>query len=337
MRALVLASGLGLLAGCLAQDGNFELDLCGVVSGDCVSAKQPFLFRDETPTEVALGGEANVAYLAHDTLTSFEIASDDPAVLTVERRDGRVFVIHAVGEGSTAITARASDGSALGQLAIRVAKIASVGFAFTPAGDRPLPELAALPGAREQIRVLPFAKDGSILSGANHVLDISFMGDLERIDPATAQARPGEFRLFYADQEPGFDIGVRFGALGAGSITASFQGAPLGTIAIEVIAAASEVALRLSQPAAPAVVETDSLLVLGLVGSDANGVPVAGLLGEFTATPPDLVTITSFANPGSPTGEVLVSTHATPGSATVTAKLPDRTVSTTIAIQPRAR
>jgi len=328
MRALVLSSGLGLLAGCFDVGGDLDLDLGGdscFLPAPCVSTRHPFRFLDETPANVALGGEAEVAYLALDTLMGFDIASLDPWVVTVERR-GRDFVMHAVGAGSTVIEARAADGSMLETRGVSVGRVASVGFAFTPAGEQPLAKLAALPGARERIRVLPRDAGGSILGGAEAVVALGFTGGVARIDLNAAQLRPGVFELFSAPVAAGYDVGVEFGALGGGTIAASVGGAAVGSLPIEVVAAAKDVALRVNGRA-----ETKSVLVVGLVGSDANGVPVAGLVGDFAATPAELVAIVSPED----RGEVLVGTLATPGVVTISATLADRVVSTVIAISER--
>src|SRR5262245_1237269 len=101
MRGLVLASSLGLLAGCFDVGENADLDLGGgdwcFLPGPCVTTAHPFRFLDETPGDVALGGESEVAYLALDTLMGVEIASLDPKVVTVENRGGGVFVMRGVG------------------------------------------------------------------------------------------------------------------------------------------------------------------------------------------------------------------------------------------------
>jgi hypothetical protein len=328
MRALVLSSSVAVLAGCFDVGGNFDLDLdfgeC-FLAAPCVTAAHPFRFLEETPGEVALGGEANVAYLAHDTLLGFDIISLDPKVVTIEKRDRGVFVMRAVAVGATAIAARTAEGAPLETIGIRVAKIASVGFGFVPAGDSPLAKLAALSGAKERIQVLPRDSNGTVLGGADRVVALSFTGGLVRIDPSTAQARMVEFKLFDPLLKPGYEIGVEFGVVGSGSIAASVDGIELGALPIEVIAAASEVALRVNGRA-----EIGSVLVVGLVGSDANGVPVAGLVGDFAATPPELVTIYS------PTGrgDVVVILGATPGVVTLSATLGDRVVSTAITIAP---
>jgi hypothetical protein len=328
MRALFLATGLALSAGCFDFDLDLDLELdfsdACFLGGPCVTASNPFLFLDETPTRVALGGEARIAYLVHDTVPRFELVSQDPAVLAIENRPGGQLAMRAVGEGSTVISARAPDGAELGTRVITVAKVASVGFMFAPAGDQPRATLAALPGARELIRVLPRDAKGLDLGGADKVVQLRFDGDLAAIDPTTAQARPGEFRVFGSPiRKPGYDIGVGFGAVGAASITASIDGIELGSIAIDVVAAARDVSLRVTNP--PVV---NTFLVVSLIGDDANGVPLAGLVGDFTATPPDLVTIFT----PSQRGEVLVLTKA-PGTVTIDAALSDRVVSTTITIE----
>jgi hypothetical protein len=329
MRPLVLTAGLVLLLGCV--NGDFELGPCFPLGAPCVSSKHPFMFVDGIPTQIALGGEATGDYFAFDS--NFDLVSNDPSVLTVEQRGRDSFVMHAVGAGSTTIAARALDGSTLDTLGIRVAKIASVAFAFSPAGDQAQPKLAALPGARERIRVLPRDSGGRDLVGADRLLDFSFTGDLGRIEPATAKSRIGLFR-FGLPKSPGYDIGVRFGALGGGSITATLDGAELGSLPIDVIAAASDIALRVDnmvQTDNPTV--TEYVVVVGLVGNDANGVPVAGLVGDFTAAPPDLVMLGS-ANGA---GEVLVTTLSTPGTVTISATLADRVLSRTITIQQRPK
>jgi hypothetical protein len=248
--------------------------------------------------------------------------------------------MRAVGEGIAQLAARRADGSVVAQRAITVARIAVVGFAFLPAGDQPLARLAALPGARERLQVLPRSRDGATLGGADKLIELELTGDLELIDRATAQARPGELNILFAAVRPGYEIGVRFGALGAGSITATIDGVSLGSIAIEVIAAAREVGLRWSQPlaqiGASIAAPQGSVLVLDLVGSDGGGAPVAGIVGDFAAAPPELVTILPFFA-GTPSllgiGEVLVQPRAT-GSVTIEARLADRTLSTQLQIQP---
>jgi hypothetical protein len=330
MRALVMSSSVVVLAGCY-DVGNFDLDLdlgfgeC-FLAEPCVTAAHPFRFLEETPRVLALGGEANVEFLAHDTLIGFDIASLDPKVVTIERGDRGALVMRAVAVGSTSIAARTAEGGPLETIAIRVARVASVGFAFVPAGDSPLPRLAALSGAKERILVLPRDSNGAVLGGADKAVALSFTGGLVRIDPFTAQPRMVEFKLFSPRLKPGYEIGVEFGAVGSGSVAARVDGVEVGALPIEVIAAASEVALR-----ANGRTEIGSLVVVGLVGSDANGVPVAGLVGDFAATPPELVTIYS------PTGrgDVVVILGGTPGVVTVSATLPDRVVSTAITIVPR--
>jgi hypothetical protein len=330
MRALVLSSSVAVLAGCFDIGGDLEFDL-GLDFGECflgepcVTAAHPFQFLEQTPRAIALEGEANVEYLAHDTLVGFDIVSLDPKVVSIEKNRG-VFVIRPVAVGVTAIAARTAEGATLETIAIRVAKIASVGFAFAPAGDSPLPRLAALSGAKERIRVLPRDSNGEVLGGADRAVALGFTGGLARIDPGAAQVRVGEFKLFGATEKLGFEIGVEFGAVGGGSVAASVAGVEVGALPVEVIAAASEVALRVNGRA-----EISSVLVVSLVGSDADGAPVAGLVGDFAATPPELVTVYS------PTarGEVFVIIGATPGLVTLSATLPDRVVSTAITIAPR--
>jgi hypothetical protein len=330
MRALVLSSSVAVLAGCFGG-GDLDFDL-GLDFGECflgepcVTAAHPFRFLDETPGEVALGGEANVQYLAHDTLAGFDIVSLDPKVVTIEKREG-LFVMRAVAEGATAISARTAEGATLETIAIRVARIASVGFAFAPEGDAPLSRLAALPGAKERIRVLPRDSAGAVLGGADRVVELGFKGGLKRIDPGTAVPRLVEFHLFGASVKSGYEIGVEFGAVGSGSVTASVGGVELGALPIEVIAAASEVSLRVN-----GLPVMGNGLVVGLFGSDASGAPVAGLVGDFAASPPELVTI--YAPTGR--GDVLVILGGTPGVVTVSATLADRVVSTAITIPPRS-
>jgi hypothetical protein len=330
MRALVLSSSVVVLAGCFDIGGNFDFDL-GLDFGECflaepcVTAAHPFKFLQQTPGEVALGGEANVEYLAHDTLLAFDIVSLDPKVVAIEKRQG-VFVMRAVGVGATAIEARTAEGVALETIAIRVARIASVGFAFAPEGDAALSRLAGLTGAKERIRVLPRDSSGAVLGGAGRMVALSFTGGLVQIDPNAAVPRLVEFKLFSQGVKPGYEIGVEFGAIGSGSVAASVDGVELGALPIEVIAAASEVALRVN-----GVAQIGGVLVVGLVGSDARGVPVAGLVGDFAATPPELATIHA------PTGrgDVIVILGGMPGVVTVSATLRDRAVSTAIEIPPR--
>lgn len=328
MRAAVLMSGLGLLAGCF-DDSDFRLnfdDAC-FLPGPCVTPNHPFEFLGPSVSPMAVGAEATVEYLAHDSIAGFDIVSTNSQVLTVQNQR-RVLVMRAVAAGDARIEVRSPRGVPVADLSISVAAIASVGFAFAPAGDLPQPRLAALPGARELIRVLPQASTGAILSGADKLLDVGLRGDLVSIPPMTAQWRLGVFNLFGARPKHGYDIAVGFGAAGSASIVASLAGAELGVLPIEIIAAPTDVELRVTGDTV-----TNNILVASLVGNDANGVPVAGIVGDFTSAPPGLVTIHAVNG----RGEVLVETHETPGSVTISATLPDRVVSKTITIAPRPR
>ncbi len=329
MRALLL---LAILPACDVQPID-PIDLGGcdmrLLPGECVDADHPFLFMADNDPAIATGGATRVQFISFDG--EFELRSSDPSILQLETDAAGMTFDRGVADGSARIDAFGPTGQLLDSLVVEVEPVVAVDFAYDPAGDQPLTQLSALPGATENLRILPRGADGAVLGGAGSLIAFSFTGPIESGSPSHAERRLGSFELFGEHpRELGFQTAVRFDAIGAATIEASITDAggatvELGTLPIDVIAAAAQVSLV---PGHPTTV-TDFVEVVGFVGQDAAGVPVAGLIGDFTAAPANLVQIDSPH-----AGETFLQTLA-PGTVTITGTLPDRVVTAQLVIEPR--
>ena len=322
-RPIAPAVALCTLAACVDLSPDipplFTCDTLGF-GGLCVDADHPLDFGDE---HVWLADDGAVAldYLALDGLV-FTVGSDAPAVMTATLGADGTLTLNGVAPGLATLIARDVDGTIIGRVAIEVAPIAEVELRFDPAGDIALTELAALPGATERLRVIARDARGIDLAGAAPAVQLVTTGPLAPAALADAEFRAGSVTLFDPTVRPGFEAAVRFDALGAGTIAARVAGVELATLPVAVIPAATAVELRLAAPEAA----VGWFQLVGLVGADARGVPVAGLVGDFTATPAALATV---VDPHA--GQAALRTLA-PGVVTVTATLPDRTLTTTFTI-----
>lgn len=322
-RRYLPALALGALAACLDFDPVeippiFTCDAPLFPGSMCVDADHPIDFRDDQMW-LAAGGTTPLDYLTVDGLV-FTLTSDQPAVLEVVAGADATFTLRAGAVGAANVVARGADGAVLRTLPVEVAPIAAVEFRFDPAGDAALTALAALPGAAERLRVVARDADDRELAGAASVLEFTTTGPI-----ATAALDEAEHRssgLFTFTRWPGFETAVRFDGLGAATLVASADGVDLATLPIDVIAAATDVELRLAAPELP----VRTLQFADLVGTDARGVPVAGLVGDFAASPAALL---RAVDPHGPQG--MFETLA-PGVATITATLPDRTLTASFTI-----
>ncbi|MBX3159496.1 MAG: hypothetical protein KF773_26230 [Deltaproteobacteria bacterium] len=326
MRAAVsaLAVSASLFAGCI-EPFEFDLDLGGgcdwqIFPGPCVDAAHPVAFSQDE-TALALGGAAPVGVLV---LEGFQmtIRSSNPEVLEVREVAPGEFRMHGLAEGDAELLATdfTPDPRVFARHPMNVRPVAGARFAFGPAGA-PLARLAALPGAREKVRVTALDAANQPLAGGDAVVELAFAG-ATRINLALTQQRLGA-DVFGLAPAFGFDVGVEFGAVGAATLTANVAGAAVATLPIDVIAAPFLVDLELGRP-----LVAGGVAFLGLVGIDDRSTPVAGLVGSWSVSPAGIVELT--APPQS--GEVLVKARAS-GAATVTATLADRTVSKLITVE----
>jgi hypothetical protein len=156
------------------------------------------------------------------------------------------------------------------------------------------------------------------------VVSFTFAGSVEAADLSQTPVRPVPIDFFGGHTAPpSVEFAARFGALGAGTITAEVGGAPVGTLAIDVVAAPDRVSLDLGYPDPP----RGSLQVVTLRGTTAAGVAVAGLIGDFTASPASRVRLVTTRGGGS--WMELLET----GPVTITATVATTTVSTSFEIR----
>jgi hypothetical protein len=288
--------------------------------GMCVDDTHPIDFERDYLT-LAEGGATPFAYLTLDGL-AFTVASDAPEIMTATLGADGTLTLAGVSAGATELVARGADGAVLRRVAVEVAPIAAVAFRFDPAGDVDLTELAAVPGAAEALRLVARDARGLDLAGAAPALQLETTGPIS--SPPLDQAEH-RFTGFFGPERPGFLTAVRFDGVGDAAVVARRGGVELSTLPIAVIPAAADVELRLYIPTTP----VDTLQAADLVGSDARGVPVAGLTADFTATPAALVrTIVGRGAQG------LFEAEA-PGVVTLTATLPDRTLTASFTIVAR--
>lgn len=326
--AVAIASTLA--TGCFSLDGDLDLDLdfgdgCWFGS-PCVSSENPVAFTQDEQV-LALGGTADVDVLVF-TGFQLKLRSSDPSILELEETAPGVFLMRGLAEG--AATIEATDGTPnpariFASHTMAVAPVAKVNFTYRPVGDAPLTRLAGLPDAREAVRVTAVTDNNLPVAGGESVVELSFTG-VQKIASTSTEVRFVEFDLFGSRPSFGFDIGVAFGPLGQGSIEARVGGELLGTLPIDVIPSANLVELRPNHHIFP----EGAMAVVGLVGFDPQGVPVAGLVGDWSASPADLLDI----NQPNKRGETFVIGRK-PGVVTLTATLPDgRQASRELTIQP---
>jgi hypothetical protein len=316
-----------VMAGCLdAQGPPIPFGGCNLkfFPGECVDSLHPFRFVDDHDRAIATGSATRIRYLALDDL-HFDLRSSDPSVLRIEQDGVGGFLQRGLADGIVTLEAHDPQNRLLDQTAVHVSRIETVQFAFGPAAEPALEQLAALPGATELIRVLPKGPGDIVLAGAEARITFAFTGGVAAGDRSRAESRIGRFVFFDWTRPPGFVTPVRFDTLGSATMTASVDGVVRGSLPIEVIEVPDQVGLVL---AAPTMV-TQWVQVAGLAGTDSRGVPVAGLIGDFTATPTELAEI-----PDPHGGEALISTLA-PGVVTVTATLPGRTLTAQFTIEAR--
>lgn len=323
MRHLLLALPLVTLTACFADldiEPIFTCDRPLFPTEACVDSAHPVDFYDDAVL-LADGGEAALEVLTLDGL-AFTIASDTPTIVEVVAAADGTFALRGRAAGIGRISARRPDGTSLAALPVEVRPIAAIDVRFDPAGAGPLTTLAALPGATERLRIVAHDADRRELAGAARVVELATTGPLALARLDQAERRAGSVALFNQVERPGFEAAVRFDRLGAGTVIARAGGVELATVAIDVIPAAATVELVPATPTAT----VGWFQLVDLVGVDARGVPVAGLIGDFTVSPAGLVTMIDDH-----AGEASMQTIA-PGLATVTAVLPDRTVTTTFTI-----
>jgi hypothetical protein len=316
------------MAGCLDPDPSFTVGGCDLnlipFPGECVDGTHPLKFVDDHDRAIATGGATPIRILALEGLR-FELRSSDPGVLRIDPDGAGGFLQRGLADGTAILEALDTQGRVLDDTVVAVSRIETVQFAFAPAGETALEQLAALPGATERIQVLPKGPGGVVLAGAESRISLAFTGGVAAGDLDRAESRIGRFDIFGSKRAPGFATPVRFDALGSAAMTASVDGVVRGSLPIEVIQAADQAWLTLAAP----IMVTQYIQVAGLAGTDSRGVPVAGLIADFTATPTALATI---LDPHA--GEALISTLA-PGVVTVTATLPDRSLTTQFTIEAR--
>jgi len=288
--------------------------------GMCVDDDHPLDF-DRELIWLADDGATAIDYLALEGLV-FTVTSDAPDVMVPTLDADGTLTLRGLAPGVAELLARDVGGTIIGRLRVEVAEVTAVEFEFDPAGPGALSELAALPGATEALRVIARDARGLDLAGAAPALELVTTGP---IAPAPLDQAAGRFTGFFGPAQPGFLTAVRFDGVGDATVVARRGGVELGALPIAVIPAATDVELRLYIPTTP----VDTLQVADLVGSDARGVPVAGLRGDFTATPAALVrTIVGQGAQGIFEAEA-------PGVVTITATLPDRTLSASFTIAAR--
>jgi len=132
----------------------------------------------------------------------------------------------------------------------------------------------------------------------------------------------GRFDLFQPSTHTGYETAIQIDSVGPARIAAIVDGVEVGALRIEVVAAPDSVSLVFGNNPTP----TSYFEVASLVGT-AGGLPVAGLIGEFTADPPNLLQITDPHG-----GEVLMQTGSKSGLVTITATLADRMVTASLQI-----
>lgn len=327
MRRPLLALAPLALAACLDPIEIGPIISCDqplIPGAQCVDVNHPVDFASDSML-LAEDGAAGLDYLALEGY-AFVIKTDAPGVVEVVAEPEGRFTLHGRAAGIAHITAEpAGGGVELAGMYVEVAPITAVEFRYDTAGTAALTELAALPGATERLRVVARDPGQRSLAGASAAITFATTGPLGTASLADAERRGGSIDLFSAPSRPGFETAVRFDAVGSGTVIARVRGADLAALPIQVIAAPTGVRLVLAAPQAP----VDWFQLVGLVGTDPRGVPVAGLVGDFTASPAGLVTID---DPHA--GEAALRTVA-PGLVTVTATLPDRTLTTTFQILPR--
>ncbi len=288
----------------------------------CVDASHPVDFYERVEG-IVLGSEVEVEVLILEgTAVTFSV--DRPDLLELVRVDDGGPVVRGVAEGWAVLSASA-NGRTIDTRSLRVSPIASVDFYFDGGPDRvPLTELAALPGAIERVRLVPRASDLTVLSGAETLTTLVTDGAVSTAAVDDGELRGRDLDLFGATPPPGFHAGFRADALGTGALVAEVDGVPIAALPITVVPAATTVALTVASPTTAA----GWFQLAGLSGTDDRGVPVAGLVGDFTVAPS---TLASIDDPRA--GEAFIRALAA-GEVTVTATLPDRTLTTTFTIVP---
>lgn len=283
----------------------------------CVDADHPVDFYDDW-IDLALAGQSLHGVLTLDGL-AYTLQSDQPAVVELTDHGDGNFTLHGLATGVASISARDPSGRVLASVSVQVAPIASAELSFATAG--PVSSLAALPGATERIRVVARDAHGIDLAGAEAAIEFTATGAVSTAAPGDAELRGGSIS-WGVPAEPGFDAAFHADALGAGTLTATVDGAQVATLPIDVIPAADAVELRLAAPST----SVNWYQLIDLIGTDATGRPVAGLVADFVATPAERATLVRPRG-----GQAVLRTLAV-GTVTVTATLPDRTLTTTFEI-----
>lgn len=322
MRSLLPLAALAALtfSGCAIEiDPIFTCDQ--LPSDACVDDAHPVDFHDGDE-RLAVGGELTLPVLILEG-TAVEFTSDRPDLLEVIRVDDAGPVVRAIAVGRANVLAR-SAGRIVTSRPMEVAAIASIDFRFDGSrDDDALTELAALPGASEGVRLVARDLNDLMLVGAEATVTVEAIGAVTVASTADAEARGGSIGFFTAPRS-GFLVGVRTGATGTGTLVARVDGVEIATLPITIVPAATTVALTVASPSTAA----GWFQFAGLSGTDDRGVPVAGLVGDFTVAPS---TLASIDDPRA--GEAFIRALAA-GEVTVTATLPDRTLTTTFTIVP---
>jgi hypothetical protein len=320
MRSLLPLAALAALtfSGCAIEiDPIFTCDQ--LPSDACVDDAHPVDFHDGDE-RLAVGGELTLPVLILEG-TAVEFTSDRPDLLEVIRVDDAGPVVRAIAVGRANVLAR-SAGRIVTSRPMEVAAIASIDFRFDGSpDDDALTELAALPGASEGVRLV--ARDLNDLTAGRRRGDGDRRGH-RRGHRGVHRRRRGARLGFFTAPRSGFLVGVRTGATGTGTLVARVDGVEIATLPITIVPAATTVALTVASPSTAA----GWFQFAGLSGTDDRGVPVAGLVGDFTVSPS---TLASIDDPRA--GEAFIRALAA-GEVTVTATLPDRTLTTTFTIVP---
>jgi hypothetical protein len=322
MRAIVLVPLFA--TACFEPVPDLDLHGCDFApsAGDCVDESNPFKFTGDTPSALARSGKVHVDHLALPMM-AYEIVSEDPDILRVEQIADNDYQMTGVAEGHARLQAfRLDNGKRqfLASMVIDVEPVSGVDILFDPAGETPVPALAALLGAREKLRIHARGTATRDLAGAEDVITFAYEGGIAGLATASAETRMGHFS-WVAPGRTGYEVAFRADGLGPARIVARYEGREIGALPIEVVATADTAELVFSNNPA----NVGSIELAGLVGT-ANALPLAGLVGDFTLTP-GFVDVNDLH-----AGELFMITKAA-GIVEVTVTLPDRTLSGTLQIR----
>lgn len=304
----------------LGFDGLESSCWLNIFPGECVTEDDPVAFIDEDDMDhLAVGAEARVEMLVHDSLTGFRIRSSDPDVATAELDAGDVVVVRALAEGSVRIDALADDSERVWKsMSIEVERFAETQFFYYASGGEPLPELAGRVGSAEVLYAAPSSAGGTPLQ-AEGAVEYSVEGSISL--GGQPEVRGSDLVRALWGETLGTPLTVSFDAEGPGRVVTRAIDGSEHVFAIHGVSAADEHRIEADRD-----LKVGEPAYLSLHGATAGGLTVAGVRGTWSVEPADLVVWTVGSAPVSeiqvePTGAGVLTVEVEVDGTTVTEEL----------------